>query len=54
MIKVAFCDDDLSVLTEIKTLLEQYCVKCNQKIKYAAFHSSFELSQTKTESMSQK
>lgn len=43
MIKVAFCDDDLSVLTEIKALLEQYRVKCNQEIIDTAFHSSLEL-----------
>lgn len=43
MIKVAFCDDDLSVLTEIKALLEQYRVECSQEITYAVFHSSLEL-----------
>ena len=25
MIKVAFCDDDMSVLDEIERLLDQYC-----------------------------
>lgn len=43
MIKIAFCDDDLSVLTEIEALLEQYRVKCNQEITDTAFHSSLEL-----------
>ena len=43
MIKVAFCDDDLSELTEMKALLEQYRVKRSQEITYAAFHSSLEL-----------
>ncbi len=43
MIKIAFCDDDLSVLDEMKTLLEQYRIKRSQEIAYAAFHSSLEL-----------
>ncbi len=43
MIKIAFCDDDLSVLSEISNLLEQYRVDRNQEIVYAAFHSSLEL-----------
>lgn len=43
MIKVAFCDDDLSVLTEMEALLEQYRVKRSQEITYTAFHSSLEL-----------
>lgn len=43
MIKVAFCDDDMSVLNELKELLDQYRTKYNQEIKYVAFHSSLEL-----------
>ena len=43
MIKVAFCDDDMSVLGELKALLDQYCAKYNQEIEYAAFNSSMEL-----------
>lgn len=43
MIRVAFCDDELSVLSEINVLLDQYRVRCNQEIVYAAFHSSLEL-----------
>lgn len=27
MIKVAFCDDDMSVLCELKELLEEYSLK---------------------------
>lgn len=43
MIKIAFCDDDVSVLDEIKALLEQYRVKRGQEIAYAVFQSSLEL-----------
>ena len=43
MIKVAFCDDDLSMLSEINALLEQYRVQSSQEIIYAAFHSPLEL-----------
>lgn len=43
MIKIAFCDDDLSILNEIKALLEQYRVKRGQDIAYTAFCSSWEL-----------
>lgn len=43
MIKVAFCDDDMSVLGELKGLLNQYCKKRNKEIEWAAFYSSLEL-----------
>lgn len=43
MIKVAFCDDDLSVLKELSVLMERYRVERNQDITYAAFHSPLEL-----------
>ena len=43
MIKVAFCDDNLSVLEEITALLNQYRVERNQEIVYTAFNSPFEL-----------
>lgn len=43
MIKVAFCDDDMSVLGELKGLLNQYCAKHGQEIAYTAFNSSLEL-----------
>lgn len=43
MIKVAFCDDDLAVLSEISVLLDQYRVECNQEISYTAFNSPLEL-----------
>lgn len=43
MIRVAFCDDDLSVLNEIHALIDQYRERCGQEIGYAVFHSSLEL-----------
>lgn len=43
MIKVAFCDDDMSVLGELKGLLGKYCEKNGQEIEYAAFHNSLDL-----------
>lgn len=43
MIKVAFCDDDLAVLSELSGLLDQYRAECNPEITYAAFNSPFEL-----------
>ncbi len=43
MIKVAFCDDDISVLGELKGLLGRYRTKYNQEIECAAFCSSLEL-----------
>lgn len=43
MIKVVICDDDLSVLSEVGTLLSQYRVEHNQEIVCTAFHSPLEL-----------
>lgn len=43
MIKVAFCDDDMAVLDDLKGLIDQYSTKRNQKIEHAAFYSSLEL-----------
>lgn len=43
MIKIAFCDDDLSVLNEICVLLDRYRVERNQDIGYTAFCSPLEL-----------
>lgn len=43
MIKIAFCDDDLSVLNEISVLLDRYRVERNQDIGYTAFCSPLEL-----------
>jgi len=43
MIKIAFCDDDLSVLNEIEALLRQYRTEHKQEIVYTAFRSPLEL-----------
>ena len=43
MIKIAFCDDDLSVLNDLRRLLDQYGVQRNREIQYVAFHSPLDL-----------
>lgn len=43
MIKVAFCDDELSVLNELRVLLDKYRVERNQEIEYTTFQSPLEL-----------
>lgn len=43
MIKVAFCDDDMTVLDELKSLLALYSTKHELEIGYDSFHSSLEL-----------
>ncbi len=43
MMKLAFCDDDIAVLNQIRSLLDQYRVKRNQEIEYTAFQSPLEL-----------
>lgn len=43
MIRVAFCDDDMSVLSGLKGLIDQYCTKQAREIEYTAFNSSLEL-----------
>lgn len=43
MIKIAFCDDDLSVLNEINDLLEQYRIEHKREIVHTAFRSPIEL-----------
>lgn len=43
MLKLGFCDDEISVLDEIRVLLDQYCVERNQEMEYMAFQSSFDL-----------
>lgn len=43
MLKIAFCDDDLSVLNDLRVLLDQYRVERNQELSYAAFHSPLDL-----------
>ena len=43
MIKIAFCDDDTSVLDELSRQIENYKLERNSKIEYESFSSSFEL-----------
>lgn len=43
MIKVAFCDDDRSVLGGLQSLIDRYSTKSGQEIEYAVFSSSLEL-----------
>lgn len=43
MIKIAFCDDDVSVLNQISVLLDRYRVERNREIEYVAFHSPLDL-----------
>ena len=43
MVKIAFCDDELSVLNELRVLLDQYRVERNREIDYTAFQSPLEL-----------
>ena len=43
MLKIAFCDDDISILNESRILLDRYRVERNQEIEYTAFQSPLEL-----------
>lgn len=43
MIKLAFCDDEVSVLNEISILLDQYRVERNQEMSYVVFKSPLDL-----------
>ena len=43
MIKIAFCDDEISVLNEIRIFLDQYRVERKSDIAYTAFQSPFDL-----------
>lgn len=43
MTKVAFCDDEISMLNELQVLFDGYRVKQNREIDYTAFHSPLEL-----------
>ena len=43
MIKVAFCDDEISMLNKLQVLLDEYRVKRNREIYYTAFRSPLEL-----------
>lgn len=43
MIKLAFCDDEISILNELRILLDRYRLERNQEIEYAAFQSPLQL-----------
>lgn len=43
MVKLAFCDDEISIHNELRTLFDQYRVENNKDIEYTAFHSPLEL-----------
>lgn len=43
MIKVAFCDDDMAVLDDLKGLIDRYSTKRKQKVECTAFYSALEL-----------
>lgn len=43
MIKAAFCDDDPTVLEEMRVLFEKYCGARSQEIACAMFHSPLEV-----------
>lgn len=43
MIEVAFCDDEVSSLNEIRVLIDRYCADRNQEIVCTAFQSPLEL-----------
>lgn len=43
MLQLAFCDDDLSELQTIQTLLDRYRVARNQEIRYTAFQNTWDL-----------
>ncbi len=43
MVKIGFCDDDLSTLNELTALLGQYRAQRHEEITYITFHSSLEL-----------
>ena len=43
MIRIAYCDDDLTILNDLGVLLDKYRVERNRDILYTAFHSPLEL-----------
>lgn len=43
MIRVAICDDDISVLKQIQGFLDRYCRERGWEIAYTVFHSPVEL-----------
>lgn len=43
IVKIAFCDDELSVLNDLRILLDQYRVERNHDLAYTAFQSPLNL-----------
>lgn len=43
MVKIAFCDDDISVLNELRVLLDRYRVERNCVVDYVTFNSPLNL-----------
>lgn len=43
MVKIAFCDDDISVLNELRVLLDRYRVERNCVVDYVIFNSPLNL-----------
>ncbi len=43
MVRVAFCDDDLSILQDLNVLIDKYRLERNRDIEYTAFRSPLEL-----------
>ena len=43
MLKIGFCDDDLSILKELQVLLDHYRVEKNRELAYTAYQSPLEL-----------
>ena len=43
MLRIGFCDDDLSVLNTLQVLLDRYRVERNADLSSAAFQSPLEL-----------
>ena len=43
MKKIAFCDDDISILQELQTLFDQYRADRDEDLDCAMFHSPLEL-----------
>ena len=43
MVKIAFCDDDFSVLNQLSALMDQYRVSHNRDMEYTVYNSPLEL-----------
>ena len=41
--KIAICDDELSVLTEFNRLLGEYCAEYEREVEWESFQSPLEL-----------